>query len=187
MAMQVENPYRSPAVYFDKEGNPLSSGNGNPYFEDPAKYDQPVRKGFVPDPVPDEQIFIEGVSRVFEGVVIDAENATPVPGATVILNSATGQLAGTAANAKGEFQILDQLNRAANITISSVGYQTRNIPAGEAAATRVFPLQKDIKIIDPVVLPPGGGGTGTGSGINNKKLWMYGGLALLVLLIAKES
>lgn len=159
------------------------------YMPDPVRnYDDP---GMVKDPVYiKEEVAPQGGDKgvaIYSGMVIDEESTEKITNANVGLFSNGMLLYNTQTDSTGYFALQDYTGIADTLAISHVGYKTIKIPNGTALITRVFYLGRDVKVIDPVVLPPGGGG---GGGIvndppvndGNKKLLMWGGLAALALL-----
>lgn len=84
--------------------------------------------------------------RVLSGTIND-ENGQPLPGASVLLKGTTR---GTNTNAEGGFTI--NVNGAGTLTISTVGYATRELPFTASQTTLTTNLDTDVRSLGEVVV-----------------------------------
>ncbi len=87
------------------------------------------------------------------GVIRDAVDGTPVPGATIVVQGSrelTGSLIGTNSNTSGEFEINvpEGLNA---LVITSVGYITKTVEIGSATQINVT-LERALEMLDDIVV-----------------------------------
>ncbi|MEO0330801.1 MAG: SusC/RagA family TonB-linked outer membrane protein, partial [Bacteroidota bacterium] len=86
------------------------------------------------------------VLRAITGTVTDA-SGEPLPGASITLQ---GTSIGTTTDLNGNFK-LEVPDNATSIVISYIGYQTQDLPLGEATALVVV-LQEDTALLDEIVV-----------------------------------
>lgn len=113
---------------------------------------------------------------IFTGVVLDYDNGSPVAYATIQLFKDGNNTGATAADINGRFAI--KAVAADTLQISSAGYQTNEVAADiyDGQNYSIIEMRKDVKEIDPVVLPPG-----TRSNIN----WLW--LLPVAYFVTKEK
>jgi hypothetical protein len=96
--------------------------------------------------------FIGNSQTALKGRVLDAEKSTPIPGASIFLNNTS---VGTVTNSQGLFELLIPAGRF-DLIVSSIGYETANLPIGTAgqSATQTIKLQPKAKELETVVIAP---------------------------------
>ncbi|GHB77819.1 SusC/RagA family TonB-linked outer membrane protein [Persicitalea jodogahamensis] len=87
-----------------------------------------------------------GQDRALSGTIND-ENGQPLPGASVLLKGTTR---GTNTNAEGNFTL--NVNGAGTLTISTVGYATKELPFTASQTTVTTNLDTDVRSLGEVVV-----------------------------------
>lgn len=113
---------------------------------------------------------------VYSGLVRDALSETGLPGATVTAIANGLQIGATAADNSGNFE-LTVLYPADVLRISNVGYKTHDFPA--ATWQRLFELERQERVLDPVILPPGT--------VKKNNTWQWLLIAGLLLVVATKK
>jgi hypothetical protein len=108
------------------------------------------------------------------GFAKDKDSSTGLPSATVILRTGNVTLASVVAGATGAFSISTTSN-ATELVISSVGYKTTSYPLPDYINQVNYPLERDAKELDPVIIT-----------VNKRHFpWLLG--LLLIVAIAKRK
>jgi len=149
-------PIKENPIYSELPANDL-----DPVYTDPVVYLDPV-KTLKPD-----------LLTNYSGIVLDYNTGHPVPNATVELYSNGSRLNTTKANYSGEFSFASPAGD--TLIISSAEYETDSTRAGvyENQNFYIAQLTRNIKTIDPVILPPGT------TKKNNTWLWIAAAAAVV--------
>ncbi len=113
---------------------------------------------------------------IYYGRVKDSQTGAGIPGATVILIGGGRSIATAFADSQGDFSITTFI-QPDSINFSSVGYQSFSFPASEYQHT--YELEKDYRVIDPVILPP--------YPVARKNNFIFPALALLALIMLAKK
>lgn len=151
---------------------PLPPVKINPVIEPVQTFDPGVKTDPVQtmDPV---NVRPDVVSN-YSGIVLDYNTGNPVPYVTVELYSNGSKVNATKANALGEFSFTSQYGD--TIYFSSAEYESDSVKASiyENQNFNIAELRRNVKTIDPVVLPPGT------TKKNNSWLWLAAAAAVVV-------
>ncbi|HEX5151943.1 MAG TPA: SusC/RagA family TonB-linked outer membrane protein [Parafilimonas sp.] len=90
--------------------------------------------------------FLYAQNKTISGKITDA-GGNPIPGVTITVNNSNQ---GTIADALGQFTISAPEN--ATLTISSTGYSTQTVKAGEVSGALQIKMEEDVAKLDEVVV-----------------------------------
>lgn len=110
----------------------------------------------------------------YGGWIKDKQTGSPIPRATVEIYSNGNLFTRIIADNAGYWDGTG-VTSADSIKISSAGYTAQTFPAD--TNKWLYELQRNVVTLPPVVLPPGG--TGTGSNSKNMLLWLAIGLVII--------
>lgn len=93
------------------------------------------------------------IQETISGVVRDATDGTPIPGATIVIQGSeelTGSLIGTNTNPNGEFEI-SVPEGLTTILITSVGYINKTVDIGSSTVI-IIELDRAVEMLDDIVV-----------------------------------